>query len=116
MIKNEVARDKAARIFTCRTNNEVASNKVERILARGIIKREIGLDKAEGAFANISIKNKKARNCAARIFLNRRNKFLSLLINHFATLTFQFILLNYTFQPNVAIMRFEYTFEVIALG
>jgi hypothetical protein len=42
--------------------------------------------------------------------------FFLILVTHFHTLTDHSFLPNYMFQPNVAIIRFEYMFEVIALG
>jgi hypothetical protein len=39
-----------------------------------------------------------------------------ILVSHFHTLTVHSFLSNDMFQPNVAIIRFEYMFEVIALG
>jgi hypothetical protein len=42
--------------------------------------------------------------------------FLLILISHSHTLTVHTFIPNYMFQPNVAIIRFEYMFEVIALG
>jgi hypothetical protein len=44
------------------------------------------------------------------------NRFLLILVSHFHILTVYSFLQNYMFQPNVAIIRFEYMFEVIALG
>jgi hypothetical protein len=53
------------------------------------------------------------------MFLNAQwfsTGFLLILVSHFYTLTVHTFLPNYMFQPNVAIIRFEYMFEVIALG
>jgi hypothetical protein len=43
-------------------------------------------------------------------------RLLLILVSHFHALTVHCFPSNYMFQPNVTIIRFEYMFEVIALG